>query len=84
MAIATLTGAADLACGHAFSSKVYAAVGGESIWGKLLLWVRSRPNRLSPGLPLWSDSGSLLCEPGRLLFANLRSFDASDLLPLLE
>ncbi len=58
VAIATLTGAAELACGQAFSSKVYAQVEREFIEAACRLRVKLRPTADHLALPLWSESGS--------------------------
>ncbi len=58
MAIATLTGAAELACGHALLSKVYALVEKESIEAGCPEWVTTGRNDRAAKLLLWSESGS--------------------------
>ena len=53
MAIATLTGATELACAHAFWSKVYAQVGDESIGAACPLRINNAPRPSGLELPLW-------------------------------
>ena len=52
VAIATLTGTVDLACGYAFSSKVYARVERKFIEAESPLWVTYRLRRTSALLRL--------------------------------
>jgi hypothetical protein len=56
----------------------------ERIEAAFPLWITPGSVVAAVGCRLWSDSRHQLCEPGSLLIANLRRFDASDLLPLLE